>query len=91
MSYGQASVAWKCTGATDILVGHSHFQFTAEAGRSIKNAWSQWAQRAAQACPDDDERIISRRLVWYGISATQRAMADIGLPPALINRLSAGR
>jgi hypothetical protein len=51
MSYGQASVAWKCTGATDILVGHSHFQFTAEAGRSIKNAWSQWAQRAAQACP----------------------------------------
>jgi hypothetical protein len=35
--------------------------------------------------------MIYLRRAWYDISATQRAMADLGLPDALISRLSAGR
>ena len=35
MSYGQAVEAWDHTELSDVLVGHSHFQFAAEAGRGI--------------------------------------------------------
>jgi predicted phosphodiesterase len=114
MSYGQASDAWECTDSSDILVGHSHFQFAAEAGRGIENPGPNGLtvplgharllvnpgsvgqprdsdSRAAYAIYDDDARMIYLRRAWYDISATQRAMADLGLPDALISRLSAGR
>ena len=35
MSYSQAVEAWDHTALSDVLVGHSHFQFAAEAGRGI--------------------------------------------------------
>jgi predicted phosphodiesterase len=37
MSYGQAVEAWDHTDSSDVLVGHSHFQFAAEAGRGIES------------------------------------------------------
>jgi diadenosine tetraphosphatase ApaH/serine/threonine PP2A family protein phosphatase len=36
MSYGQAVEAWDYADTSDVLVGHSHFQFAAEAGRGIE-------------------------------------------------------
>lgn len=47
--------------------------------------------RAAYAIYDDDAHVLRLYRVWYDVSATQRAMADAGLPEALINRLSFGR
>jgi predicted phosphodiesterase len=47
--------------------------------------------RAAYAIYDDESRLISLRRAWYDVSATQRAMAEAGLPEPLITRLSAGR
>jgi len=114
MSYGQASDAWEHTDSAGILVGHSHFQFAAEAGRSIEKPGLNRLNvplgharlvvnpgsvgqprdsdsRAAYAVYDEDARTIYLHRVWYDISATQRAMADRGLPDALISRLSAGR
>ncbi|MEX2430771.1 MAG: metallophosphoesterase family protein [Dehalococcoidia bacterium] len=44
--------------------------------------------RAAYAIYDDDAQSITLRRVWYDISATQRAMAEAGLPEPLITRLS---
>ena len=114
MSYGQAIEAWEQTDMSDVLVGHSHFQFAAEAGRGIENPRQYGLtvpmgharlvvnpgsvgqprdsdSRAAYAIYDDEARMISLHRVWYDISATQRSMAEIGLPDALISRLSAGR
>ena len=47
--------------------------------------------RAAYAIYDDEARNVALRRVHYNISATQRAMAEAGLPDPLITRLSAGR
>ena len=47
-------------------------------------------QRAAFALYDDDARILYLRRAWYDVSATQRAMAEAGLPDPLITRLSVG-
>lgn len=114
MSYGQAMEAWEHTETSDVLVGHTHFQFAAEAGRGIENPGQYGLTvpmgharlvvnpgsvgqprdsdpRAAYGIYDDEARMISLHRVWYDISATQRSMADIGLPEALISRLSAGR
>jgi predicted phosphodiesterase len=46
--------------------------------------------RAAYALYDDDARILYLRRVWYDVAATQRAMAEVGLPDPLITRLSVG-
>jgi predicted phosphodiesterase len=114
MSYGQATDAWERTDSSDILVGHSHFQFAAEAGRGLEHPGPNGLNvplgharlvvnpgsvgqprdsdsRAAYAIYDDDARMIYLHRAWYDISATQRAMADLGLPDALISRLSTGR
>ncbi len=47
--------------------------------------------RAAYALYDDETGAIELRRAWYDVAATQRAMADAGLPEPLISRLSAGR
>ena len=47
--------------------------------------------RAAYAVYDDEARKITLYRVWYDVSATQRAQADVGLPEPLISRLSLGR
>ena len=47
--------------------------------------------RAAYAIYDDDRRSIRLHRAWYDITATQRDMADAGLPESLISRLSFGR
>jgi diadenosine tetraphosphatase ApaH/serine/threonine PP2A family protein phosphatase len=47
--------------------------------------------RAAYGIYDDEFRKITLHRVPYDISATQRAMADVGLPEPLISRLSQGR
>lgn len=47
--------------------------------------------RAAYAVYDDESRFIRLHRAWYDISATQRDMADVGLPEPLISRLSLGR
>ena len=46
--------------------------------------------RAAYAVYDDEADSVMLRRTWYDISATQRAMAEAGLPDALITRLSTG-
>jgi predicted phosphodiesterase len=46
--------------------------------------------RAAYALYDDDARILYLRRAWYDVSATQRTMAEVGLPEPLISRLSVG-
>jgi predicted phosphodiesterase len=114
MSYGQADEAWASTDSSDVLVGHSHYQFAAEAGRGVENPGPNGLTvplgharlvvnpgsvgqprdrdpRAAYAIYDDDARMIYLHRVWYDINATQRAMADQGLPEPLINRLPLGR
>jgi diadenosine tetraphosphatase ApaH/serine/threonine PP2A family protein phosphatase len=114
MTYGQAVDAWEHADSSDVLVGHSHFQFAVEAGRGIEHAGPNGLtvplgharlvvnpgsvgqprdsdSRAAYAIYDDDARMITLHRVWYDISATQRSMADVGLPDALISRLSVGR
>ncbi|MDA1035688.1 MAG: metallophosphoesterase family protein [Chloroflexi bacterium] len=47
--------------------------------------------RAAYAIYDDESRFIKLHRVWYDIVATQRDMAEAGLPEPLISRLSVGR
>ena len=47
--------------------------------------------RAAYAIYDDDARMIYLRRAWYDVTITQRAMVEVGLPDALITRLSLGR
>ncbi len=47
--------------------------------------------RAAYAVYDDDLGAVALHRAWYNVAATQRAMADAGLPDPLISRLSAGR
>lgn len=47
--------------------------------------------RAAYAVYDDDAGVVDLRRVWYDIPATQRRMAEVGLPEPLIARLSVGR
>lgn len=114
ISYGQAVEAWDRTDSSDVLVGHTHFQFAVEAGRGVEHPGPTGLtvplgharlvvnpgsvgqprdsdSRAAYAIYDDDARMIYLHRVWYDISATQRAMADVGLPEALISRLSSGR
>ncbi len=46
--------------------------------------------RAAYAVYDDEAQAVTLKRAWYDISVTQRAMAEAGLPEALISRLSAG-
>ena len=41
MSYGQAVDAWADTDSSDLLVGHSHYQFAIEAARGIENPGPQ--------------------------------------------------
>jgi diadenosine tetraphosphatase ApaH/serine/threonine PP2A family protein phosphatase len=113
LSYPQAIEAWERTEVSDVLVGHSHYQFVCEAGRGVERPGVDGLTvplgharlvvnpgsvgqprdgdpRAAYAIFDDQARIISLRRAWYDISATQRAMAEAGLPEALIRRLSSG-
>ena len=47
--------------------------------------------RAAYAVYDDEAKSVALRRAWYDVSTTQRAMAEVGLPEALITRLSVGR
>ncbi len=113
-SYGQAAEAWEQTNSSDILVGHSHYQFAAEAGRGVEKPGPYGLtvplgharlvvnpgsvgqprdndSRAAYAIYNDETRVITMHRAWYDISATQRAMAEGGLPEALISRLALGR
>lgn len=46
--------------------------------------------RAAYAVYDDATATVELRRVTYDVPATQRRMADAGLPESLINRLSVG-
>ena len=114
VSYSQAVEAWERVDTSDVLVGHSHMQFSVEAGRGVEQPGPEGLTvplgharlvvnpgsvgqprdrdpRAAYAVYDDETRIISLRRVWYDVSATQRAMAEVGLPEPLITRLSVGR
>ena len=113
LSYGQAVEAWDRTDAPDVLVGHSHYQFSCEAGRGVERPGPEGLTvplgharlvvnpgsvgqprdrdpRAAYAIFDDEARLLSLRRAWYDVSATQRAMAEVGLPEPLISRLSSG-
>jgi diadenosine tetraphosphatase ApaH/serine/threonine PP2A family protein phosphatase len=47
--------------------------------------------RACYAILDTDEHTFSHFRVEYDIKATQRQMKEVGLPPYLIERLTAGR
>jgi predicted phosphodiesterase len=114
MSYGQAVEAWDHTDSSDVLVGHSHFQFAAEAGRGIDQPGPNGLTvplgharlvvnpgsvgqprdqdpRAAYGIYDDEAHLITLKRAWYDVTVTQRAMVDVGLPDALISRLSSGR
>ena len=114
MGYPQAVEAWERVETSDVLVGHSHFQFSCEAGRGLEQPSAEGMivplgparvvinpgsvgqprdgdPRAAYAIFDDEARHVHLQRTWYDVSATQRAMADVGLPEPLISRLSAGR
>ena len=47
--------------------------------------------RAAFAVYDDEARTVALRRAPYDVGATQRSMAEAGLPEPLISRLSVGR
>lgn len=113
-TYDHVIEAWARTERSDVLVGHTHLQFSAEAGmgierpgpdglnvplgdrRTLTNPGSvgqprDGDSRAAYAIYDDESRMVKLYRAWYDISATQRAMADVGLPGPLISRLSLGQ
>jgi predicted phosphodiesterase len=115
LSYGQAIEAWERTVTPLVLVGHSHLQFVAEAGRDLRRSGLEGKaldlltgvrvvvnpgsvgqprdndRRAAFALLDEEAGMLTLHRAWYDVSATQRAMADAGLPDPLITRLSLGR
>ncbi|MEK9659268.1 MAG: metallophosphoesterase family protein [Chloroflexota bacterium] len=115
LSYGQAIDAWERTRTPLVLVGHSHLQFVAEAGRDLRHSGLEGRaldlltgvrvvvnpgsvgqprdndRRAAYALVDEEAGLLTLHRAWYDVSATQRAMAEAGLPEALLTRLSLGR
>lgn len=115
LSYGQAVDAWERTVTPLVLVGHSHIQFAAEAGRDLRRGAMDGLaldlltgvrvvvnpgsvgqprdndRRAAYALVDEEAGLLTLHRAWYDVPATQRAMAEAGLPEPLITRLSLGR